>query len=48
MLNLKFSKTKYPGYLGHYERSNIRIIGIKEGEDSQFRGPENIFNKIIE
>ena len=29
------------------ERQNLRIIEI-EGEDSQFKGPENIFNKIIE
>ena len=27
------------------KRSNLRIIGIEEGEDSQFKGPENIFNK---
>jgi hypothetical protein len=27
---------------------NIRIIGIEEGEEFQFQGPENIFNKIIE
>jgi len=29
-------------------RSNLRIIGIEESEDSQLKGPENIFNKIIE
>jgi hypothetical protein len=29
-------------------RSNLRIIGIKESEDSQLKGPVNIFNKIIE
>jgi len=28
-------------------RSNLRIICIKESEDSQFKGPVNIFNKII-
>ena len=27
---------------------NLRIIGIKEGEESQLKGPENIFSKIIE
>lgn len=27
---------------------NLRTIGIKESEDSQFKGPEDIFNKIIE
>jgi hypothetical protein len=26
----------------------MRIIGIKEGEGSQLKRPENIFNKIIE
>jgi len=29
-------------------RSNLRIIGIEESEDSQLKGPGNIFNKIIE
>ena len=29
-------------------RSNLRIIGIEESEDSQLKGPVNIFNKIIE
>jgi hypothetical protein len=28
--------------------SNLRIIGIEESEDSQLKGPVNIFNKIIE
>jgi hypothetical protein len=26
---------------------NLRIIGIEESEDSQFKGPVNIFKKII-
>ena len=30
------------------KRSNLRIIGMEEGEDSQHKGPKNIFNKIIE
>jgi hypothetical protein len=30
------------------KRSNLRIIGIEESEDSQLKGPANIFNKIIE
>jgi hypothetical protein len=30
------------------QRPNLRIIGIEEGADSQLKGPENIFNKIIE
>ena len=29
-------------------RPNIRIIGINENEDSQFKGSVNIFNKVIE
>jgi hypothetical protein len=28
-------------------RSNLRIIGIEESEDSQIKGPVNIFKKII-
>ena len=30
------------------KRPSIKIIGIEEGEESQLKGPENIFNKIIE
>jgi hypothetical protein len=30
------------------KRQNPRIVGIEKGEDPQFKGPENIFNKIIE
>jgi hypothetical protein len=29
-------------------RPNLRIVGIEEREDSQFKGSVNIFNKIIE
>ena len=29
-------------------RSNLRIIGIEESEESQLKGPVNIFNKILE
>jgi hypothetical protein len=29
------------------KRSNTRIVGIEEGEDSQLKEPGNIFNKII-
>jgi hypothetical protein len=28
-------------------RPNLMIIGIEESEDSQIKGPVNIFNKII-
>ena len=30
------------------KRPNLRVIGIEESEDSQWKGPVNIFNKIIE
>jgi hypothetical protein len=30
------------------KRPNLRIIGREESEDSQLKGPVNIFNKIIE
>jgi hypothetical protein len=29
-------------------KSNLRIIGIEESEDSQLKGPVNIFNKVTE
>ena len=29
-------------------KPNLRIIGVEEGEELQIKGPENIFNKIIE
>jgi hypothetical protein len=29
-------------------RPNLRMIGIEESEDSQLKGPVNIFNKIME
>jgi hypothetical protein len=29
-------------------RPNLRITGIQGSEDSQLKGPINIFNKIIE
>ena len=30
------------------KRPNLRIIRIEENEDSQRKGSENVFNKIIE
>jgi hypothetical protein len=30
------------------KRSNLRIIEIEEGEESQLKNSENIFNKSIE
>jgi hypothetical protein len=29
-------------------RPNLKIIGIEESEESQLKGPKNIFNKITE
>ena len=30
------------------KRKKLRIIGVEEGKELQLKGPENIFNKIIE
>ena len=30
------------------KRPNLRIICIEESENSQLKGPENVFNKMIE
>ena len=30
------------------KRPSLKLSGIEEGEESQLKGPENIFNKIIE
>jgi hypothetical protein len=30
------------------KRPNLKIIRIEKGKDSQFKEPENTFNKIIE
>jgi hypothetical protein len=30
------------------KRPNLRINEIEKNEDSQLKGPENVFNKIIE
>jgi hypothetical protein len=34
--------------MGHYERSNLRIIGIEEKEEIKLKCPKMVFNKIIE
>jgi hypothetical protein len=41
----KISGTKHSENLGHCEKTNLRIIGIKEGEESQLKGPRNILEK---
>jgi hypothetical protein len=28
--------------------ANLRIIRIEENKEAQFKGPKNVFNKIIE
>jgi hypothetical protein len=30
------------------KRPNLQIIGVDKNEDSQLKGPANIFNKIIQ
>jgi hypothetical protein len=30
------------------KRPNLRIIDTEEGEETQVKGPENVFNQIIE
>ena len=44
----KAPNPKPSGSPGHNEKLNLRIIGIEEREDSQCKGPGNIFNKITE
>ena len=39
---------KHPENPGYNEKTNLRKIGMEESEDSQLKGPINIFNKIIE
>jgi len=38
---------KHSGNVGH-KRRNLRTIGIDECEYSQYKGPIDIFDKIIE
>jgi hypothetical protein len=44
----KDTNPKHPGHSGYNERPNLRIRVTDEKEDFQFKGPVNIFNKIIE
>jgi hypothetical protein len=37
---------KHSGIQDTVKRLNLRIIGLEEDEDSRFKGPINIFNKI--
>jgi hypothetical protein len=45
---LKDPNSRHPWNPGQMRRQNLSIIGIEESEDSQFKQPVNIFNKIIE
>ena len=40
----KTSCTRHPGNQGHYEKINLRITGIGEGEETWVKDTENIFN----
>ena len=44
----KSPNPKYPGNLGHNEKTKPKDTSIEESEDSQLKGPVNLFNKIIE
>ncbi|KAK7828619.1 hypothetical protein U0070_007143 [Myodes glareolus] len=44
----KFSSQNIQEIWDTIKKANLRIIGIEEGEELQIKGPENIFNKIIE
>ena len=43
----KNSRHKTSRKTRHHEKSKSLIIGIEEGEETQAKGTENIFNKII-
>ena len=44
----KFSAQNIQEIWDTIKKPNLRIIGIEEGKELQIKGPENIFNKIIE
>ena len=44
----KFSSQNIQEIWDTIKKPDLRIIGIEEGEELQIKGPENIFNKIIE
>ena len=44
----KFSSQNIQEMWVTIKKPNVRIIGVEEGEELQIKGPENIFNKIIE
>ena len=44
----KFSSQNIQEMRDTIKKPNLRLIGVEEGEELQIKGPENIFNKIIE
>ena len=44
----KAPNPKHPGNPGHNKKVKPKDNSIEESEDSQLKGPVNIFNKIIE
>ncbi|KAK7831163.1 hypothetical protein U0070_020383 [Myodes glareolus] len=44
----KFSSQNIQEIWDIVKKPNLRIIGVEEGEELQIKGPEDIFNKIIE
>ena len=46
--HVKTLNPKHQGNSGLDEKPNLRIIGIEKNKDSQLKGPENAYNKIIE
>ena len=44
----KFSSQNIQEIWDTIKKPNLRIIGVEEGDKLQIKGPENIFNKIIE
>jgi hypothetical protein len=44
----KAPNTKHPRNLGYDEKTKAKDNSIEESEDSQNKGPINIFNKIVE
>jgi Mg2+ and Co2+ transporter CorA len=44
---IKTCEKKMQEFTDSIKRSNLRIMGIEEGEEVQAKGMSNIFNKII-
>jgi hypothetical protein len=44
----KFINQKSPGHLGHNKKTKTKNNRNEDGKKSQYKGPENIYNKIID